>query len=101
MYSRKLKRLIEEMKYINRNPQDVELLEMLDDISKNPTRTIEPKNVFYRCRVVETDLEFIDVEIGFKGYDSVHSFVAPAKKLEICVPIIDLYHICTWRQQRN
>ena len=77
MHSRKLKEFIEEIKYRNRNPKNNELLSLLDDVGKNPTTFFNEGTVFYRCRLVKNDLEKIDVETGFEGYDAKGSFVAP------------------------
>lgn len=77
MHSQKLKEFIEEIKFRNRNPKNVELLRKLDDVSMNPTEIVIPGTVFYRCRIVKDDLDTIGSEPGFSGYNSKGSFIAP------------------------
>ena len=80
MHSRKLKEFSDEIKYKNRNPRNIELLKQIDNIEDNPTFIIQPETILYRSRKVETDLNTIDSEPGFHGYNSLGSFVAPPLK---------------------
>lgn len=77
MHSQKLREFSEEIKFKNRNPRNVELLKRLDDVTLNPTEIVQPGTLFYRCRIVKDNLENINSEHGFSGYNAAGSFVAP------------------------
>lgn len=77
MHSIKLREFVEEIKYKNRNPQNNKVLSILEDVDKNPKTTLKEGTIFYRCRLVKDNLDRIDIENGFAGYDSAGSFVTP------------------------
>lgn len=74
--SRLLREFVAEIQYKNRNPQNVRVLQLLDDLATNPERIIEPMERLYRCRIVQ-DESRINTEAGFWGYSAKESFVAP------------------------
>lgn len=79
MKSRYLKEFIEEIKYRNRNPQNLKALELLNDKLTNSEIIIEPNEIFYRARLVSNENE-IGKENGFYGYGAQESFVPPVNK---------------------
>ena len=76
MKSKYLKDFIEEIKYNNRNPQNIEVLELLDNKSTNPEIIINANESLYRARVVIDERE-IGKQPGFYGYDAKDSFIPP------------------------
>jgi len=74
--SRKLKEFVKEIQYINRNPMDNSVLEMLKDISTNPTITINSGEYLYRARNIE-DMDKTNKKSPFWGYSKDESFVPP------------------------
>ena len=75
--SRLLKQFISEIQYRNRNPRDVKVLQLLDDLSTNPERVFMPQDKLFRCRLVSNGSR-IGVEDGFFGFNAKESFVAPS-----------------------
>ena len=71
---------VKEIKFNNRNPQNISLLKTLDNLSANPTTIVEKGEKFFRCRVVNNDLDKVDVDKNFKGYNEKGSFVTPREK---------------------
>ncbi len=78
MKSRKLAEFINEIQFINRNPKDNSVLDLLDDISTNPERIITKGTLLYRSRIIQ-DEKKINKEPGFYGYGPTESFVPPKK----------------------
>lgn len=76
--SSKLKSFIKEIQYINRNPQDNSVLDMLKDIGTNPEQRMEIGRILYRCRIIR-DGDKINESEGFYGFDEKGSFVPPIK----------------------
>ena len=74
--SKYLKEFIEEIQFRNRNPQDIKVLELLDDLSTNPERRIPVGTHLYRCRIMP-DISKAGKENGFFGYGKSDSFVPP------------------------
>ena len=74
--SRLLRDFVAEIQYKNRNPQNIRVLQLLDDLSTNPERIIEPKDKLYRCRIIQDESK-LNTENGFLGYSAKESFVAP------------------------
>lgn len=74
--SKYLKEFIEEIQFRNRNPQDIKVLELLDDLSTNPERRIPVGTHLYRCRIM-SDTSKAGKENGFYGYGKSDSFVPP------------------------
>ena len=73
-----LREFIKEITYINRNPEEGRVLELLRDKSTNVERLIPAGEIFYRSRIIK-DIKEIgkDKESGFWGFDQKGSFVAP------------------------
>ena len=78
MRSRILEEFIEEIQFKNRNPQNIRVLNLLDDKSTNAERILPAGTHLYRCRVI-TDTSKIAQENGFYGYNAKESFVPPAE----------------------
>ena len=74
--SKYLKEFIEEIQYRNRNPQEIKVLDMLNDLSTNPERKIPVGTLLYRCRVIQ-DISKTGKEDNFFGYGKSDSFVPP------------------------
>lgn len=74
--SKYLREFIEEIQFRNRNPQDIKVLELLDDLSTNPERRIPVGTHLYRCRIMP-DISKAGKENGFYGYGKNDSFVPP------------------------
>ena len=75
--SRLLKDFVSEIQYVNRNPKDVRVLQLLDELATNPEIILLPGDKLYRCRNIRNAND-INKEPGFFGYNSKDSFVAPA-----------------------
>ena len=80
LLSKKLKEFTDEIKYENRNPENVEVLKKLKDDSTNPYTNINKGTKFYRSRVVAGNESGIGIEPGFDGYSMKDSFVPPISK---------------------
>lgn len=80
--SKYLKDFIDEIKCRNRNPRDVKALELLDDVSTNPERILEPGTKLYRCRIIKDmkDVESTSKDPCFYGYNAKQSFVPEPKQ---------------------
>lgn len=78
MRSKILEEFIKEIQYKNRNPQNIRVLNLLDDKSTNAERILLAGTYLYRCRVI-TDTSKIAQENGFYGYNAKESFVPPAE----------------------
>lgn len=76
--SKYLKDFIEEIQYRNRNPRDIKILELLDDLPTNPERILNLNTKLYRCRLIH-DMKKAGKEAGFYGYGKDDSFVPPAE----------------------
>lgn len=76
--SRYLREFINEITYNNRNPRDIRVLKLLDDISTNPERTIWPDEKVYRCRLIK-DSHKTGKTSNFLGLSAEDSFVPPPK----------------------
>ena len=76
--SKYLREFIKEIQYQNRNPQNIKILELLDDLSTNPEKLIFKGTKLYRSRVI-TDLKKINKTPNFFGYDADNSFIPPVK----------------------
>jgi len=76
--SRKLAEFINEIQFINRNPKDNSVLDLLEDISTNPERIITKDMPLYRSRIIQ-DEKKINKEPCFYGYGPIESFVPPKK----------------------
>lgn len=74
--SKYLKEFVEEIQYKNRNPRDFKVLEMLDDISTNPERTLSEKTLLFRSRII-SDESKINKQPNFFGFDKQGSFIPP------------------------
>lgn len=71
-----LKEFIKEIQFRNRNPKNVKVLELLNDLSTNPERRIITGAHLYRGRIIH-DIKKIGKEPGFWGYGKEDSFVPP------------------------
>lgn len=80
LISRKLKEFIENIKYVDRNPKNVDALEELKNVSTNPCTNINRGTHFYRSRLVTDDKSNIGIELMFEGYSMKYSFVPPVNK---------------------
>lgn len=76
--SKYLQEFVREIQYHNRNPQNIDVLKLLEDLSTNPERRINKGTNLYRCRIIE-DVAKIGKELNFFGYGKKDSFVPPAK----------------------
>jgi hypothetical protein len=74
--SRKLAEFIQEIQFVNRNPKDNSVLDLLDDISTNPDRLIRKDTSLYRSRIIRDDKK-INQSPKFYGYGPEDSFVPP------------------------
>ena len=74
--SRYLKQFVEEIQYRNRNPRNIKVLELLEDTSTNPERSLDVGSRLYRCRVIH-DMSKVNQDPGFYGYGKKESFVPP------------------------
>lgn len=75
--SKYLKEFIDEIQNRNRNPRNVKVLELLNDLSTNPERVLLPGDHLYRCRIIH-DMTKMGKESSFYGYGKKDSFVPPA-----------------------
>lgn len=76
MKSRELEVFINEIQFINRNPRDNSVLNLLDDISTNPEFIITSDMKLYRSRIVCNN-NTINKYKNFYGYGPDESFVPP------------------------
>lgn len=74
--SKSLKRFIAEIKYKNRNPKDVQILKLLDDIETNPEIEVKEGTILYRSRIISDSSKIKPCE-PFWGYGLDDSFVPP------------------------
>jgi len=79
MKSNKLREFIKEVQYVNRNPRDNSVLELLEDASTNPEIILEKDTELFRSRII-SDRKHINKEKGFYGYGSKDSFIPPRAK---------------------
>lgn len=77
--SKLLKAFIKEIQFKNRNPRDLKAIELLDDISTNPERTLYVGSKLFRCRIIENVSE-ISKEENFWGYSAKKSLAPPPDK---------------------
>ena len=75
--SKYLKEFIDEIQNRNRNPRNIKVLELLNDLSTNPERVLLPGDHLYRCRIIH-DMTKMGKEPSFYGYGKKDSFVPPA-----------------------
>ena len=80
LISKKLKQFIENIKYVDRNPENVDALKELKNESTNPYTNINIGAHFYRSRLVTGDKSSIGIEPMFSGYSMKCSFVPPVNK---------------------
>lgn len=73
-----LKKFLTEIQYNNRNPKDTKAIELLNDISTNPERVLEPGCILYRSRIIKNG-DKIFGESPFWGFDEKGSFVPPKR----------------------
>ena len=71
-----LKEFIKEIQFRNRNPKNVKVLELLNDLSTNPERKIIAGTHLYRGRIIH-DIKKTGKEPDFFGYGKEDSFVPP------------------------
>jgi hypothetical protein len=74
--SRKLAEFIYEIQFVNRNPKDNSVLDLLDDISTNPDRVIMKDAWLYRSRIIRNQKR-INQAPRFYGYGLEGSFIPP------------------------
>lgn len=74
-----LKQFIHDIKFENRNPQNTEVLQILNDGISNPFLSFLPSEVFYRCRIMEKG-RGITLDSDFHGYNADESFIPPPEK---------------------
>lgn len=74
--SKELIKFVKGIKFINRNPLDNSVLDLLKDINTNPIVSIDVNNFFYRARII-TDIHETNKEKGFWGYSQKDSFIPP------------------------
>jgi len=76
MKSNELEKFIEEIKYVNRNPKNNSVLQLLESQGKNPEIILEKDSQLFRSRII-SDGDKINEEKGFFGYGSKGSFIPP------------------------
>lgn len=74
--SKLLKKFVDEIQYRNRNPRNVRVLQLLDDMSTNPERILSNGDKLYRCRVLLKNSK-VGIQQGFYGFNAEESNVAP------------------------
>ena len=71
-----LKEFIDEIQHRNRNPQNNEVLKLLDDFSTNPEKSLTVGTLLYRGRIIKNE-DDIGKTSCFWGYNEKDSFVPP------------------------
>ena len=79
MKSNELEKFIEEIKYVNRNPKNNSVLQLLESQGKNPEIILEKDSQLFRSRII-SDGDKINEEKGFFGYGSKGSFIPPRER---------------------
>lgn len=79
MKSRKLREFVNEIQFVNRNPRDNSVLNLLDSVDTNPEIILGTDTFLFRGRIVENSAK-INSEDGFWGYGLSDSYVPPREK---------------------
>jgi len=80
MKSNKLRKFIWEIKYVNRNPKNNSILELLDEgLNTNPEFILEEGTELFRSRIISNRKD-TNKEKGFYGYGLKDSFIPPQEK---------------------
>ncbi|MBQ8213568.1 MAG: RES family NAD+ phosphorylase [Clostridia bacterium] len=79
--SNSLRLFVEEIQYRNRNPRDLQVLNLLDDLSTNTEILVQKNCNLYRARIINhADIQTkINQEPNFFGYGCRESFVPPSE----------------------
>lgn len=76
--SRTLAEFINDIQYVNRNPKDNRVLELLKHKATNPEIILFEGADLYRSRIINKD-DLVNKEKDFYGYGKKESFVPPSK----------------------